>query len=356
MFPNAKGSELLSVLATIDPAAQAAGTLTTGWISVANHHGFLSLVQTGVLGTSATVDAKLQQALDNSGTSAKDITGKAITQIVKATGDNKQALINVKPEELDTVNGFGFVRLSVTVGVAASQTSAQVLGLNPRFAPADASNQAAVVQVISMPIQLVTPPTEEPVSLLEAKLHLRVDFDEDDMLIASLITAARQAAETLTGRQLTTARWRQVLDCFPGPSLMGVPAGQTFTLPGHAILLAKAPVQSVVSINYLDMGSVNQTMPALTYTVDAACEPARITPVFGQIWPVCLPQIGAVSVTFDAGYGTASQVPEGIKSWIKLRVGSLYAHREEVAALSRGRIEPLPFIDGLLDPYKVVTV
>ena len=207
-----------------------------------------------------------------------------------------------------------------------------------------------------MPIQLVTPPTEEPVSLLEAKLHLRVDFDEDDMLIASLITAARQAAETLTGRQLTTARWKQVLDCFPGPSLMGVPAGQTFTLPGHAILLAKAPVQSVVSINYLDMGSVNQTMPALTYTVDVACEPARITPVFGQIWPICLPQIGAVSVTFDAGYGTASQVPEGIKSWIKLRVGSLYAHREEVAALSRGRIESLPFIDGLLDPYKVVTV
>ena len=205
-----------------------------------------------------------------------------------------------------------------------------------------------------MPIQLVTPPTEEPVSLLEAKLHLRVDFDEDDMLIASLITAARQAAETLTGRQLTTARWKQVLDCFPGPSLMGVPAGQTFTLPGHAILLAKAPVQSVVSINYLDMGSVNQTMPALTYTVDVACEPARITPVFGQIWPICLPQIGAVSVTFDAGYGTASQVPEGIKSWIKLRVGSLYAHREEVAALSRGRIESLPFIDGLLDPYKVV--
>ena len=122
--------------------------MTTGWISVANHHGFLSLIQTGVLGTSATVDAKLQQALDSSGTSAKDITGKAISQIVKATGDNKQALINVKPEELDTVNGFGFVRLSLTVGVAASQTSAQVLGLNPRFAPADASNQAAVAQVI----------------------------------------------------------------------------------------------------------------------------------------------------------------------------------------------------------------
>ena len=148
MFPNSKASEMLAVLATIDPASQAAGALSTGWVSVANHLGFLAVVQTGVLGTAATVDAKLQQALDNAGTGAKDIAGKAIIQIVKATGDNKQALINVKPEELDTVNGFGFVRVTVTVGVAASITSAQLLGVNPRFAPADAANQAAVVQVI----------------------------------------------------------------------------------------------------------------------------------------------------------------------------------------------------------------
>ncbi len=148
MYPNAKGSELFSVLATIDPASQAVGTLNTGWISAANHLGFVALVQTGTLGTSATVDVKLQQALDSSGTGAKDISGKAITQIVKASGDNKQMLINVKPEELDTVNGFGFVRLAVTVGVAASITSAQLLGVNPRYAPAEVSNQAAVVQVI----------------------------------------------------------------------------------------------------------------------------------------------------------------------------------------------------------------
>ena len=148
MFTNSKASEMLAILATIDPASQSAGTATTGWVSVANHHGLLAVVQTGVLGTLATVDAKLQQALDSSGTGAKDISGKAITQIVKATGDNKQALINLKPEDLDTVNGFGFVRVTVTVGVAASITSAQLLGVNPRFAPADAANQAAVVQVI----------------------------------------------------------------------------------------------------------------------------------------------------------------------------------------------------------------
>jgi len=148
MFTNSKASEMLAILATIDPASQSAGSATTGWVSVANHHGLLAVVQTGVLGTSATVDAKLQQALDSAGTGAKDISGKAITQIVKASGDNKQVLVNVKPEELDTVNGFGFVRVTVTVGVAASITSAQLLGVNPRYAPADVGNQAAVVQVI----------------------------------------------------------------------------------------------------------------------------------------------------------------------------------------------------------------
>jgi len=204
-----------------------------------------------------------------------------------------------------------------------------------------------------MPMQLLTPPAGEPVSLEEAKLHLRVDFDDDDGLIQMLISSARQAAETITNRQFMTARWRMILDSFPGPSLMGVPAGQPFTLPGHAILITKSPVQRVVAINYLDMASVQQTMPAANYTVDAACEPARITPIFGQIWPIPLPQIGAVSVTFDVGYGDASAVPEGIKSWIKMRVASLYTYREEVVAPSRGRIETLQFVDGLLDPYKV---
>ena len=63
-----------------------------------------------------------------------------------------------------------------------------------------------------MPLQLVSAPAGEPITLLEAKQHLRVDVDDDDALIGSLITAARQAAETRTGRQLMTARWKLVLD------------------------------------------------------------------------------------------------------------------------------------------------
>ena len=148
MFPNSKASELLALLATLDPASQAASTVTTGWIPVAGYHSLLATIQTGVLGASATLDAKLQQATDASGTGAKDVTGKAITQIVKATGDNKQALINLRPDDLDVTNGYAYVRLSLTVAVAASLTAAQLLGFNPRFAPGDASNQAAVAQVV----------------------------------------------------------------------------------------------------------------------------------------------------------------------------------------------------------------
>jgi hypothetical protein len=148
MFPNAKGSEELSILATIDAASQVAGTVTTGWVSVTNFHALLAVVETGVLGASATLDAKFQQAQDNIGTGAKDVTSKALVQIVKATGDNKQALINLKPEDVDNANGFAFVRLSLTVGVATSIVAGKLLGMNPRYATADAFNQAAVVQII----------------------------------------------------------------------------------------------------------------------------------------------------------------------------------------------------------------
>ena len=148
MYPNAKGSEALSILATFDPISQAAATVTTGWVSVANFHAFLALIQTGVMGASATLDAKVQQAQDAIGTGAKDVTGKAITQIVKASGDNKQAIINLRAEELDTNGGFGYFRLSITVGTATSLITAEVWGGVAKNLPASAQNQAGVVQIV----------------------------------------------------------------------------------------------------------------------------------------------------------------------------------------------------------------
>lgn len=149
MHVNARLAEMLSVLATIDPVSQGAGTVTTGWIPAANHERFMALLQTGVMGASGTLDAKLQQAQDNAGTGAKDVTGKAIAQIVKASGDNKQAEINLRADELDLANGFTFFRLSITVGTAASLIAASVLGGVAKNGPASALNQAGVVQNIA---------------------------------------------------------------------------------------------------------------------------------------------------------------------------------------------------------------
>ena len=135
MHPNALMSDQLAVLDAINPVSQAAGTVTTAWVSAANFHRFLANVVTGVLGAGATVDAKLQQATDGSGTGVKDVAGKAITQIIKATGDNKVAMINLRSEELDFANGFNFIRASVTVGTTPSLVGVVLLGGVPRFAP-----------------------------------------------------------------------------------------------------------------------------------------------------------------------------------------------------------------------------
>lgn len=149
MLPNSLASENIAVLATQDPASVAASTVTSGWVDASRFAQLLAIIQTGVLGASATLDAKLQQATDSGGTGAKDITGKALTQIIKASGDNKQAMINLRPEQLDVNGGFRYVRLSVTVGTAASIFGSMLLGVNPRNGLASDANQAAVAQIVS---------------------------------------------------------------------------------------------------------------------------------------------------------------------------------------------------------------
>ncbi len=149
MFPNAKGSERLAVLASIDPSNQAAGVAASSWVALNAHHTLLAMIETGAMANGSTVDAKLQQSTDAAGTGAKDIAGKAITQLAQASnGANRQALINLRPEELDVNGGFAYVRVAVTVASAAAQTAAQLLGIDPRFAPAEGANQAAVAQVV----------------------------------------------------------------------------------------------------------------------------------------------------------------------------------------------------------------
>jgi hypothetical protein len=146
-MPNIKPSDKIAVGAVLDPVSQAAATVTTGWVSMQTAENLLALLQVGAFGASATVDAKLQQASDATGTGVKDISGKAITQMLAAGGNNKQVMLNVRSEELDVINGFCFVRLSVTVGTAATLIAATLLAMDGRYQPI--AQPASVTQTIA---------------------------------------------------------------------------------------------------------------------------------------------------------------------------------------------------------------
>lgn len=145
---NMNPSQRAALVAAIAPSQQAAGAQSTGWIDMRDWYTLLASISLGVLGAAATVDAKIEQAIDNAGTGIKDVPNLAITQLTKVgAADGKQAMINVRQDDLDRNAGYRFVRLTLTVGVAASFTAGAVVGLDPRYdAPA---NAASVAQVLS---------------------------------------------------------------------------------------------------------------------------------------------------------------------------------------------------------------
>lgn len=145
--PNLLPSKVAVLAGIIDPDAYAVSTVTTGWVSMVTYQQIQAIVMAGTLGAAATIDAKLEQATDASGTGAKDITGKAITQLTQAGGDSdKQAIINLRDDELDVANDFTDVRLSMTIAVLASDASAMILGHNARYKPA--TDLASVDEVV----------------------------------------------------------------------------------------------------------------------------------------------------------------------------------------------------------------
>lgn len=150
MGVNIQPSDRVAVVGNIDPDANAAATYTTDWVSIAQFASLMAVVQAGTLGTNATLDAKLEQATTSAGAGAKDVTGKAITQLTQAGTDDsdKQAVINCGQEDLDVANSFAYVRLSVTVGTAASDCGAVLLGFDPAYAPASNNDASTVAEIV----------------------------------------------------------------------------------------------------------------------------------------------------------------------------------------------------------------
>lgn len=133
-------SEVVALLDVIHSKSQT--TVQNGnWISIANYERLFALLDAGVLATNATLDFKLQQATSSTGGSAKDISGKAITQLTEAgTDSNKNVGIELRGEELDVTNGFCYVRMVMTPAVGAALCSCYLFGTAPDYTAVSTTN------------------------------------------------------------------------------------------------------------------------------------------------------------------------------------------------------------------------
>ena len=162
-----------------------------------------------------------------------------------------------------------------------------------------------------------TDPAVEPVSVSEAKAHLRVDTDDDDTYIGTLITAARQWAETYLDRSLVYTQWEMKLDMFPWEIEMPRPP------------MAQDGTTTAVSITYtLNESLGTATLSTSDYRVDRAATPGVARTNYGGSWPSHLADQNSVTVTWWGGYGASgSDVPAAIRHAILMHVGHLYERR-----------------------------
>ena len=187
-----------------------------------------------------------------------------------------------------------------------------------------------------MSLSLVTAPTAEPVTLQEAKDHLRVDGTDEDTLISALITAAREhvdGRDGWLGRAICTQTWDCSFDAFPADGLLYLPL---------------APVQSITSVKYIDPDGVQQTFSSSNYALGADLDwSPRVVLGWGKSWPSIRAVPDAVTVRIVAGYAS---VPKPICQAILLLIGHLYENREASSSVA---MHEVPFsVSALLAPYR----
>lgn len=181
-------------------------------------------------------------------------------------------------------------------------------------------------------------PATEPVSLTEAKDHLRVEFADDDTLISSLIGTARMYCERWHHRAYITQSFKLTLDCFPSK---------------RSIVLLRPPIQSVSSITYYDQNGVQQTLDSSKYSVDTVSEPGRVCLAPGESdWPSTQADRkgDTVEITFVAGYGDPEDVPQDIRTAVLMMLGHLYENREASSVVLLSKV---PFsVDAILSHHR----
>jgi hypothetical protein len=167
-----------------------------------------------------------------------------------------------------------------------------------------------------MALLTLVQPTQEPVELFWMKNYLRLDsgFTADDLLIGSLITAAREWAENFCERAFVFQTKRLLMDFFPGYvdfKLAGQRVSSPFVSGSNAILvgiryaiaLPWPQVRSIAVFQYQDQNGDPQAMVAGTdFIQDLDSQPARLMPLFGAMWPVARVVANAVQVDYVTGY------------------------------------------------------
>lgn len=148
MFTNALPSELVSVAAAVDPDAYGTGAVSSGYVDMSDYESIMAVALAGTLGSSATLDLKLQSAVAAS--SGTDISGKAITTLTQAgTDSDKQAIVNFRRSEINIDSAHRYVKAVQTVGTATSDAATIILGAKPGlFTNADMSELVGVVATV----------------------------------------------------------------------------------------------------------------------------------------------------------------------------------------------------------------
>jgi uncharacterized phiE125 gp8 family phage protein len=168
-----------------------------------------------------------------------------------------------------------------------------------------------------MEYKVITPPTVEPVTLLEARMHCRADEDNgidgtttryDDAQFLQIISGARAWAEKYLGLLLAPRTVEVARDAFPACPM---------TLPGF-------PVGSITSVKYIDLDGVEQTLLADQYFLDDYQNPSSIINAYNTQWPATLPVANAVKVQYVIG---STDIEPDIKNGILLLIGHLYFNR-----------------------------
>lgn len=186
----------------------------------------------------------------------------------------------------------------------------------------------------------VAGPAVEPVSLTEAKQHLRVDISDDDTYIQTLITAARQWAEEYLDRTLIYTQWRMNLDLFPWEIEIPRPP------------MSKAGTTTAVAITYTPSDNLaTATLSTSEYRVDRQSTPGVARPNYGGSWPGHLADQNSITVTWWSGYGASgSDVPAAIRHAILMHVAFLYERRLAADNVTAAEV---PFgVKALLDSQK----